>query len=330
MEMMLLKWISKLEYYKLPQHCGLRDRRQFVCFLFTTFAEMLFIPANLMGLNDYLQPHAFDVLNWGQLVFVILLQVAYWRNWLSVRTGLYVFFVEIAAKISTESLCQVFMGGQIHVLGNFNIILILAVVALAVRIKRLAIILVLLLTFDLIICLWQYELGYMVRVMRIFFVGYLLIFFVVFYNSKIVAKGLRQPRLLKEEEKKALEMLTNLTEKDKEKVGSLLDRLSPDSKEQLRKNVVHHFHDSEFESLVYMRLSPELSKSEIEICKLVLQGKVIKEICQIMDKTESNITSQRSHIRSKLKMEKHEELRSGLEIRVLKVRKMLEKEGIKR
>ncbi len=120
MEMMLLKWISKLEYYKLPQHCGLRDRRQFVCFLFTTFAEMLFIPANLMGLNDYLQPHAFDALNWGQLVFVILLQVAYWRNWLSVRTGLYVFFVEIAAKISTESLYQVFMGGANSYVGKFQ------------------------------------------------------------------------------------------------------------------------------------------------------------------------------------------------------------------
>lgn len=45
---------------------------------------------------------------------------------------------------------------------------------------------------------------------------------------------------------------------------------------------------------------PQLTPSEIEICRLILQGKRLNEICLILGKEKSNITSQRSHIRSKL------------------------------
>ena len=111
MQMLFLKWISRLEYYKLPLYCGLKERRQFMCFLITTFAELVFIPANLLGLNDYLEPHVFDALNWFQLAFLVVLQVAFWRNWVSIRTALYVFFIEICLKISFESLFQAISEG---------------------------------------------------------------------------------------------------------------------------------------------------------------------------------------------------------------------------
>lgn len=322
MEMLLLKIISRLEYYKLPQYCGLKDRRQFMCFLITSLAEMLFIPANLLGLNDYLEPQVFDVLNWFQLLFLIVLQVAFWRNWLSIRTALYVFFIEISLKISFESLFQaVCGGGENHVMGNFSIILIIATVALAVRLPRLSFIIVGMLTVDLVTCFFLFDLLYMVRVMRVFFVGYLLVFFVMFYNSKTMMKGLRQPRLVKEEERKALEMLGKLNEGEKAKADSLIDRLSPESKEQLRKSVMARVEKQELEPLVYRQLCPELTKSEIAVCKLVLKGENIREICKTLGKSESNIASQRSHIRNKLKMAKHEDLRSGLEIRILQARK---------
>ncbi len=111
MEMLLLKIISRLEYYKLPQYCGLKDRRQFMCFLITSLAEMLFIPANFLGLNDYLEPQVFDVLNWFQLLFLIVLQVAFWRNWLSIRTALYVFFIEISQNLVRVAVSGSLCGG---------------------------------------------------------------------------------------------------------------------------------------------------------------------------------------------------------------------------
>ena len=69
-------------------------------------------------------------------------------------------------------------------------------------------------------------------------------------------------------------------------------------------------------------LCPELTKSEIEICKLVLQGKSLKEMCDVLGKTETNVCSQRSHIRKKLNMMPKEDLRSTLEIRMHEIREM--------
>lgn len=321
-EKLFLKWMGKLEYLKMPTSCGLADRRRLLCFILTSFAEMLYIPANLFGLNDYLHPLTFDVFNWFQLIFLIGLQVAFWRNWLSISASLWVFFVEIAIKLSSESLYQAFVYGvqSPHVLGNFNIILILAVVALSVRLRRLAMVIVSLLTIDLAVVCSLGSFAFNVRILRIFFIGYLFIFFVLFYNSKFIAKGLRQPMHIKSEEKKALEMLASLNDEEKTKASSLIDRLTPESKERIRRNVSDHFKNEEIEQLMFAQLCPTLTKSEIDICKLILQGKTLKDICRILGKTESNITSQRSHIRKKLNMDKTEDLCGGLKIRILKIR----------
>lgn len=321
-ESLFLKWISRLEYHKMPTYCGLQDRRRFCCFLLTTFAEMLYIPANLFGLNDYLHPMVFDVFNWFQLLFLVVLQVAFWRNWISLSASMYIFFIEICLKLSAESLYQAFEYGvqSPHVLGNFNIILIIVAVTVSIRLRRLTFILMAILTIGLATICSLGDLSYIVRIMRVFFVGYLLIFFVLFYNSKSMGRGLRQPKRIQEEEKKALEMLVDLNEDEKEKASSLIDRLSPEAKERIRRNVSDHIQGQEVETLVYQRICPNLTKSEIDICKLVLQGKSLKDICKILGKTESNITSQRSHIRKKLNMDKVEDLRSGLEIRMLDAR----------
>ncbi len=42
-----------------------------------------------------------------------------------------------------------------------------------------------------------------------------------------VTKGLRQPREINQEEKKALEMLANIRDLDHDKAESLLERLTP-------------------------------------------------------------------------------------------------------
>lgn len=68
-------------------------------------------------------------------------------------------------------------------------------------------------------------------------------------------------------------------------------------------------------------LCADLTNSEIQICKLVLQDKSLKEICILLDKTESNITSQRSHIRKKLNMDRKDDLKRTLELRFAEIRK---------
>lgn len=323
--MVWLKIIRKLEYYKYPRYCGLQERRQFVCFLMTTFVELLYIPANLLGMNGFHHSPAFTFYNWMHLAFVLLLQVAFWRNWFSTRTSLYIFFITICIKLSAESLYQAFTVGLhgMHVLGNFTIILIIAAVAVAVRLKFLALILTIILTVDLLLACFLVPDANLLQIMRVFFVGYMLILFVILFNTKSVGRGLRQPRVINAEEQKALEMLANLNEDEREKAVSLMNRLSPEQKDKIRENVMEHFRQQELDTFAYDKLCPDLTRSEIEICKLVLQGKSLKEICMILNKTESNITSQRAHIRKKLNMSRKEELKSTLEMRIYEIRERI-------
>ncbi len=307
-------FISRLEHFKYPCYCGLQERRQFVCFLFTTFVELFYIPANILGLNDYHHSTIFDVYNWLHLIFVIILQILFWTNTLSTKTSVYTFFTAIAIKLSAESLYELSTTGVygIHILGNLNIILILASVAIAVRLSKLAITITTILTLGLIIFCITSPLHHILRVMRIFFVGYMFILYIIIFDSKNATKGLRMPNRITKEEQSAIDMLINLNESDKEKVYSLLSRLSSIHQEELFNNIKTYYQKQYVETLNLLSICPSLTPSEVEICKLILMDKSLKEICFTLHKTSSNITSQRTHIRKKLNLSKQDDLRISL------------------
>lgn len=316
--MKFYKYVSRLEKIKYPIYCGLQERRQLLCFLFTTFVELLYIPANILGLNDYHHSIVFDVYNWVQLIFVVLLQVAFWKNKVSTKIALHLFFIAIAAKLSAESLYELFYNGlnSNHIFGNFNIILVLSAVSIAVRLKRLAFIILLILTIDLVSLCFVGSPEYTIKVMRVFFVGYMLVLFITLFDSKDSARGLRQPSIITAEEKRAINMLIGLNEDNKEKVVSLLAKLSEEENEKIYKNTQDYFLKKQVEEYNFISICPELTKSEIEICKLIIRDKSLKEICAILGKSRSNITSQRTHIRRKLNLQKQEDLKTALIVRL--------------
>lgn len=326
-----MKWmkvLSRVEYYKYPKYCGLQERRQLVCFLFTSLVELIYIPANLLGMNSYHEALFFDVYNWVHLFFVLALQVVFWRNLITTHQAIGIFFLAIVFKLSCESLYQLFGHGDdySHVFGNFNIILIMAAVCISVRMLRLSVIITIMLTVSLTACVIWGPTDYMLSSMRIFFVGYMLIFFALLYNTKAFGRGLRQPRIVNEQERKALQTLINLNEDEREQALSVMDELSDDQKAKIRQNVQEYFREQAIDRIAYARLCPELTKSEIEICKLILQGKSLKEMCDVLIKSESNITSQRAHIRKKLGMNRKEELKSTLEFRIHEIRQAIKSE----
>ena len=64
------------------------------------------------------------------------------------------------------------------------------------------------------------------------------------------------------------------------------------------------------------RVFPELSASEQKICYLILQNRKLSEICTLLNKSESNITTQRANIRKKLGMSSADNLKKVLEKRI--------------
>lgn len=320
-------FISKLEHFKYPYYCGLQERRQFVCFLFTTFVELFYIPANILGLNDYHHSTIFDAYNWFHLIFIIILQIFFWTNTLSTKASVYIFFTAIAIKLSAESLYELSTTGVygIHILGNLNIILILASVAIAVRLSKLAITIITILTLSLTIFCITSPLHHILRAMRIFFVGYMFILYIIIFDSKNATKGLRMPNRITKEEQSAIDMLINLNKSDKEKVYSLLSRLSSTHQEELLNNIKDYYHQQYIETINLLSICPSLTPSEVEICKLILIGKSLKEICFTLHKTPSNITSQRTHIRKKLNLAKQNDLRTSLMVLLNKAKDLTDK-----
>lgn len=97
-----------------------------------------------------------------------------------------------------------------------------------------------------------------------------------------------------------------------EDTDRLFGMLRPKSQRNLvnaiRQHLKHHLMDNTNLSQIF----PTLTKSELDVCNLILQGKKMNEIGQLLDKTEKNVGVVRTHIRKKLNVPTDQDLRKYL------------------
>ena len=103
---------------------------------------------------------------------------------------------------------------------------------------------------------------------------------------------------------------------DVKQTEHLLDLLGEASQKNVIDNVLQYIQARELSKQNLERVFPELSSSEREICYLILQNKKLSEIGILLNKTESNITTQRGNIRKKLGMNPSDNLQKVLERRI--------------
>lgn len=96
---------------------------------------------------------------------------------------------------------------------------------------------------------------------------------------------------------------------------ALLDMMDEDARNNIISNVMEAVASMEMERNSLSSIFSELSPSEIEICRLVIMGKSLNEVCTILRKSESNITCQRSNIRKKLGLQSSDNLKKVLQER---------------
>lgn len=166
--------------------------------------------------------------------------------------------------------------------------------------------------------------------MKTVFLGFVMLVYVAVYNMSIVTKGLRQPKRMARVENKALNMLADLKDNELEAAESLMKRLTPDVRKKIITHASEHLFKEELDRVAWDQVCDGLTFSEKEICKLILQGRSLKEICAKLNKSESNITSQRCHIRKKLNMDRRDDLRRTLEVRFYDAQKQVKKSGAER
>ena len=315
----LMKAILGLEHYFCPKYCGIVDRRRVIGYLLFSVSEVLIILYHFILILRLGEPHGVvaDVVN---AVLFASLQLAIWTKKLTFTKGLTFLYILAFAKLAANCILSSVFGelpDELSSISNVFLVFLLVLMALTQLMYKTALALIAGLVPMVVFYFIEHPAVSSFFGMKAFFVGFMMIIYVYIYNTK----GLRQPQKVTHVERKALDMLAKLKEKDNDNAGNLMERLDPELRQNIINNASEHLKREELNNLMWNELCADLTNSEIQICKLVLQDKSLKEICILLDKTESNITSQRSHIRKKLNMDRKDDLKRTLELRFAEIRK---------
>lgn len=316
------KVVLYIERYLCPSFCGVVDRRRVIAYLFLTLIEILIIPYHFTMFFLAWEPWGFSVAC-VHLAAFLTLQWMIWRQRIVFSRGVSGLFLLVAVKLLVDSVfCTLFgeLVDHVTVLSNIFVLFILAMAAVSLILYRTSLIITVFVFVTMVFFAMTQPLDAVLFSLKSILVGLSMLAFVFTYNMNKVTKGLRQPREMSREERRALEMLANLRDMDYDKAGLLMDRLNPDLKQRIVNHATERVRKEELENLAWDLVCADLTNSEKDICKLVLEGKTLKEICAQLDKSESNITSQRCHIRKKLNMERKDDLKRTLEMKIAEIR----------
>ncbi|MBE5080259.1 LuxR C-terminal-related transcriptional regulator [Phocaeicola dorei] len=161
-----------------------------------------------------------------------------------------------------------------------------------------------------------------------FCILYMVLFLIVTVLGNLLVKNIQrlgeENSTLKREEEEILRVLKMEKEQVRAYVrlakqrhgtvetNNLLEMLGAEAQNNVIHNVKEAITAKEMEQYHLSEVFPELTPSEIEICRLVILGKTLKEVCEILGKSESNITCQRSNIRKKIGLKPSDNLRQVL------------------
>lgn len=319
----LWEWCLRLEHHLCPDYCGVVDRRRVIAFVLLSLIEIFIIPYHFI---------LFYILNaWvgfyynlaHTLVLALLLYLVLTRK-VAFKNGISMLYVLVFVKLAVDSMLCLRYGAKqdnLSVMSNIFIMFILAITAQSQQLNRTTLGFVVALLPVVAVALSHTQISVLLFSINAVLVGFLMILYVWIYNQvPFITKELRQPKILKDGEKKALDMLAALKENEKDMAVNLMSRLSPEQQKNILDRAAEQLKNSEQSKKACDLVCIDLTNSERQICQMVLEGKSLKEICIEQNKSESNITSQRSHIRKKLNMDRKDDLRRELEKRFYEAR----------
>ena len=323
----LWDWCLRLEHHLCPDYCGVVDRRRVIAFVFLTLIEILIIPYHFLLF--------YMMKAWGGMFYNIVHTIALavltyvvLKRKVVFKTGISLLYILVFVKLAIDSmLCLHYQGDRDNqsVMSNIFIMFILAITAQSQQLNRTTLGFAVALLPVVAVAISHMQISVLLFSIKAVLVGFLMILYVWLYNwEPVIIKELRQPKQMREEEKKALHMLADLKDEEKDMAVNLLSRLSPEQQQNILERAAEQLKTSELSKKAWDLVCADLTNSERVICQMVLEGKMLKEICIELNKSESNITSQRSHIRKKLNMDRKDDLRRELEKRFYEARNSLE------
>lgn len=323
----LWDWCLRLEHHLCPDYCGVVDRRRVIAFVLLTLIEILIVPYHFLLF--------YMMKAWGGMFYNIVHTIALavltyvvLKRKVVFKTGISLLYILVFVKLAIDSmLCLHYQGDRdnLSVMSNIFIMFILAITAQSQQLHRTTLGFTIALLPVVAVALSHTQISVLFFSIKAVLVGFLMILYVWLYNwEPVIIKELRQPKQMREEERKALHMLADLKDEEKDMAVNLLSRLRPEQQQNILDRAAEQLKTSELSKKAWDLVCTDLTNSERVICQMVLEGKMLKEICIELNKSESNITSQRSHIRKKLNMDRKDDLRRELEKRFYEARNSLE------
>lgn len=323
----LWDWCLRLEHHLCPDYCGVVDRRRVIAFVLLTLVEILIIPYHFLL---FYMMNAWDgfFYNVAHTLALALLMYVVLKRKVVFKTGISLLYILVFVKLAIDCmLCLYYQGDRdnLSVMSNIFIMFILAITAQSQQLNRTTLGFAIALLPVVAVAISHTQISTLLFSFKAILVGFLMILYVWLYNLEpVIVKELRQPKHLRDEERKALHMLADLKDEEKDIAVNLMSRLSPEQQQKILDRAAEQLKTSEQSRKAWDLVCADLTNSERVICQMVLEGKSLKEICIELNKSESNITSQRSHIRKKLNMDRRDDLRRELEKRFYEARNSLE------
>lgn len=323
--------LRRLEFSLLKRESNYLDRQR--QWLLVCFAVMLYlgILSNILGLSGAFDPF-FTASNIVFLVVVVSSFAAYLLGKIGVMKGIAFLAVATQVFIGMDILYSAFVptlkDNTMVILINMLILagnMFFSLAAYQARLTRWLVGIALGVYLVCVIVTGNESLR------NYFFMMLLILLFISVLSLGIARNGeylVNANKILQREEEELLQVLRINKKQIKAYVAlakerhdvklteHLLDLLGEASQKNVIDNVLQYIQTRELSKQNLERVFPELSSSEREICYLILQNKKLSEIGILLNKTESNITTQRGNIRKKLGMNPSDNLQKVLEKRI--------------
>lgn len=307
------------------------EHQRFSVFLYGSIILFIGIPLNLLGLTGPTD-RIYFWMNTVNLFAGITAFVLYCNKRIGLKSALSTSLVVTQLEIVGEMLYCAFTPSAYHmqlIVGNLVLSGVLIMLSVIAYMRFLPSVLSL-------ICMSMYTVCIFITdspSLKNFYILMLLVFATVCILGERLIFSIRKLELenknLKQDEAELLHILRmnkqqvkayiEFSKKEKpnsEDTERLLELIGERSQRNIINTVSSYITEKQTEIDLIAKAFPELSVSEHEICRLILQGKKLGEICEILGKTENNITAHRGHIRKKLGLSTQENLKKALESRM--------------
>lgn len=322
---------KKIKSRLLPQNNSVRERQRFFVYMYSSLILFIGVPLNLLGLTGPSERFYFWM-NVANLLVCLTVFALYFYKKISLKLALSLMLISSQLETSGEMLNCALNPSNYHmqlIVGNIVLSSVLIMLAVTAYIRRLPIIL----SF---VCMGMYTACIVItrnEILINFYILFVLVFVAIcILGEKLIqtTKALELENIhLKQDEAELLQFLrmnkqqvhayiefSKKKNPNSKEMEQLLDLLDESSQRNIINSVSNYLTEKQTTIDLIAAAFPELTPSEHEICRLVLQGKKLNDICEILNKTENNVTAHRGHIRKKLNLKPEDNLKKILELRM--------------